>query len=150
MSVTPYSKRTKMKKETVEQYTEIAKRIISQIALLKKEYPHFSQVEPIKEKVHVSSDPFEIRFLYSHHMGLVDNSKWKPGIKVPRKILVPISKDGIYIWIRFMEKGKYRGQQVVFPINIGDMQVIVDILGGNTEIRRKILRIIVSEEKVKK
>ncbi|NVM03474.1 MAG: hypothetical protein HWN67_14190 [Candidatus Helarchaeota archaeon] len=129
----------------IKKYSEIFNRIINQIALLKDEYPHFSEIEPIENKISKSSDPFEISFLYSHHMDLVDNPRWKPRMKIPKKILAPTSEDGIYIWIRFMEKGKYMSQRVLPPTYIGDIHVTVDILGGNSEVKEKIWSIIKSE-----
>ena len=132
----------KLDKKTVKNYTEIANRIINQIALLKNEYPHFSEIEPIEEKIHRSSDPFEISFLYSHHMGDVDNPRWQQGTKIPGKVLTQTSEDGIYIWIKFIQKGTYDGQRFVPPLYIKDMHIIVDILGGNPEIKEKIRSII--------
>ncbi len=129
----------------MKKYSEIFNKIINKIALLKDKYPHFSEIEPIKDKISKSSDPFEISFLYSHNMDNVNNPRWKQGLKIPKKILAPTSDDGIYIWIRFMEKENYMGQRVLPPNYIGDVQVTVDILGGNPEIKKKIKSIIKSE-----
>ena len=125
--------------------TEIANRIFKKIALLKKDHPHFAKIEPLEEKIHRESSPFEISFLYSYNMDYVKNPRWKPNMKIPEMILAPTKADGIYINIKFFEKGIYMGQRVIPPLYIGDMHIIMDILGGSDKIRDKIWSIINAE-----
>ena len=131
--------------KNLKKYTKIADRIFKKIAALKKEHPHFAEIEPLEEKIHRDSEPFEINFLYSHNMDYIKNPRWKPQMKIPEMILAPIKEDGIYINIKFLEKGTYMGQRVVPPLYIGDIHIIVDILGGSDKIRDEIWSIINSE-----
>jgi len=131
--------------KNIRKYSEIAYRIFRNIAALKKDYPHFAEIEPVEDKIQQDFSQFDIIFLYSYQMDYIENPRRKPFLKIPKKILVPINENGIYIYIRMFEKGTYTGQRVIPPVYFEDMQIIVDIVGGNDEIRDKIWGIINAE-----
>ena len=112
------------KRQQVENYRQIAHRIISRIVALKDRYPHLASIDTAAHKEE-ARDKLWIAYHYTHGMSWVPNPNYAPLKKSSRRLKSFSAKDGIELNLYFYE-GEWMGQAVVRPVHIGAMNVVTE------------------------
>ena len=138
------------------QYVAIANRIIEKVALLKNEYPHFTEID-VTGKRNEFKDALGgsyVDFNYEHGVTLVPNPSYNntSNIKTSHEREKPVynESDGISLLIGFAIRGEFMHQEALPYETIGEMKVEVSVRGSDTEalsaIRKRIWEIVRGEK----